>query len=103
MKILITGANGQVGSETVKLFALKGYEVIAMSRNEFDCSNVNAVGSTLSSIKPDLVISTAAYTAVDKAEDEEQLAHIINADFVGKLALYCSQSRIPLIHLSTDY
>jgi dTDP-4-dehydrorhamnose reductase len=103
MKILVTGAKGQVGSEIMNLFASSEYEVIALTRKELDCTNISAVPSTLSILQPDLVINTAAYTAVDKAEDEVMLAHVINADFVQQLALYCAQNKIPLIHLSTDY
>lgn len=103
MKILVTGANGQVGSEIIKLFASTKYEVVAFTRKELDCTRLNSVSSIVSAIQPDLIINAAAYTAVDKAEDETSLAQIINADFVWNLAAYCAQMKIPLIHLSTDY
>ncbi len=103
MRILVTGANGQVGSEIIRLFASTSHEIIALTRKELDCTNVDIVEEALSGIRPDLVINAAAYTAVDKAEDEANLAHLINAEFVQQLALYCAQKQIPLIHLSTDY
>ena len=103
MKILVTGANGQVGSEIINLFATTDHDVISFTRKELDCSNIAAVNSALSAIQPDLIINSAAYTAVDKAEDETSLAQTINVDFVQQLAIYCAQKKIPLIHLSTDY
>lgn len=103
MKILVTGANGQVGSEIIRLFTTTEHEIIAFTRKELDCTNVKAVSSALSIIQPQLIINAAAYTAVDKAEDETNLAYLINADFVQQLAFYCAQKQIPLIHLSTDY
>ncbi|CEG58994.1 dTDP-4-dehydrorhamnose reductase [Legionella fallonii] len=103
MKILVMGAMGQVGSEIIRLFANTQHEVIACTRKELDCTNLSTVSSALLVIHPDLVINAAAYTAVDKAEDEANLAHLINADFVQQLARYCTQKQIPLIHLSTDY
>lgn len=103
MKILVTGANGQVGSEIIKFFSATGHEIIEVTRKELDCISLGMVYSTLTTIQPDLIINAAAYTAVDKAEDEVNLAHIINAEFVQHLAEYCVRKRIPLIHLSTDY
>jgi dTDP-4-dehydrorhamnose reductase len=103
MKILVLGANGQVGSEIIQLFSSTAHEIIAFTRRELDCVNVSVVHSTLFRIQPELIINASAYTAVDKAEDEVSLAHLINGEFVQQLALYCTQQHIPLIHLSTDY
>lgn len=103
MKILVIGANGQVGSEVILQFKFSEHEVIALTRKELDCVQTSEVNSALSSIQPELIINASAYTAVDKAEDEVRLAHIINAEFVQQVSLYCAQKRIPLIHLSTDY
>lgn len=103
MKILVIGANGQVGSEIILQFNFSEHKVIALTRKELDCVHISKVNSVLSSIQPELIINTSAYTAVDKAEDEVKLAHIVNAEFVQQLALYCAQKKIPLIHLSTDY
>lgn len=103
MKILVTGAKGQVGSEITKLFFVANHEVVAVSRKELDCFHLDKVHATLERINPDLIINAAAYTAVDKAEDEAQLVHVVNTEFVRYLAQYCSLREIPLIHLSTDY
>lgn len=103
MKILVTGANGQVGTEIIKFFSSSEHEVYACTRDILDCSKLERVHGVLSEIKPDLIINAAAYTAVDKAEDEPDLAHIVNAEFVCHLVNYCSFKNIPLIHLSTDY
>lgn len=103
MKILVIGANGQVGSEVILQFKSSQHKVIALTRKDLDCAHISEVVSVLSSMQPELIINASAYTAVDKAEDEVRLAHIVNAEFVEQLALYCAQKKIPLIHLSTDY
>ncbi|AWN73968.1 dTDP-4-dehydrorhamnose reductase [Legionella anisa] len=103
MKILIIGANGQVGSEIIQLFMSTEHQIVPLTRKELDCVHVSEVISTLSLIQPELIINASAYTAVDKAEDEVMLAHRINEEFVRQLALYCAQKKIALIHLSTDY
>lgn len=103
MKILVTGANGQVGTEIVKLFTSTTHEIISFTRQELNCEHINGVNSTLLTVRPDLIINTAAYTSVDKAEDELSRVVAVNSAFVGELAAYCRQWNIPLIHLSTDY
>jgi dTDP-4-dehydrorhamnose reductase len=103
MKILVLGANGQVGSEIIQHFSSTNHELIPFTRAELDCVDVSTVNNTLSAIQPELIINASAYTAVDKAEDEASLARRINGEFVQQLALYCTQQQIPLIHLSTDY
>ena len=103
MKLLITGAHGQVGSDLVTLAIAAGYIVSAASRSELDISQQSIVTSFLEDIKPDLVINAAAYTAVDKAEEEQDLAYAINRDGAKYLAIACARQNIPLFHISTDY
>lgn len=103
MKILITGARGQVGSEVVRLGISEGYEIDAVDYEDLDISNNSQVAGYFQKNHPDIVINAAAYTAVDKAEEEELLAYSINRDGAGHLASACAKLKIPLIHISTDY
>lgn len=107
MKILLIGKNGQVGWELQRSLALLG-EIIALDRHGFnqytgDMSNPEAITATVLAIKPDVVVNASAYTAVDKAETEQEQAWLINAVAVGQLAHACKQINALLIHYSTDY
>ena len=102
MKILLTGKNGQVGFELQKkLGAL--CEVIATDREELDLANPDAIRAFVDQTKPDIIINTAAYTAVDKAESEPDLTYQINATAPEVLAEKAAELDIPLVHFSTDY
>ena len=104
MKILITGINGQVGSELTKQAIDLGHEVIGISRKHWDMSKDPKHGKELIlSAKPDLVINPAAYTNVEGAESNEQTALRVNSEAPRVLASACNQLDIPLFHLSTDY
>ncbi|MGB9130315.1 MAG: dTDP-4-dehydrorhamnose reductase [Thiobacillus sp.] len=98
MRILLTGVNGQVGWELQRTLAPLG-EVIAADRSVLDLADTAGIRRCVAAIAPDLIVNPAAYTAVDKAESEPELAHAINADAPGELAA-CG---IPLVHFSTDY
>ena len=102
MKILLTGSNGQVGFELKNKLRVLG-EVIATDREELDLTNLNAIRTFIDQIKPDIIINTAAYTAVDKAESEPELAYQINTLAPEVLADKASELDIPLVHFSTDY
>ena len=102
MKILLTGKNGQVGFELAKKLSSLG-ELIATDRKDLDLSNLDAIKKFIDQAKPDIIINSAAYTAVDKAESEPNLAHQINAEAPKVLADKASELNIPLIHFSTDY
>jgi dTDP-4-dehydrorhamnose reductase len=102
MKILLTGSNGQVGFELQKKLSLLG-EVIATDREELDLTNSDAIKKFIDQRKPDIIINPAAYTAVDKAESEPDLAYQINVTALEVLASMARELDIPLIHFSTDY
>ena len=102
MKILLTGSNGQVGFELNKKLSALG-EVIATDREELDLTNLNAIRNFIDQTKPDIIINPAAYTAVDKAESEPDLAYQINTLAPEVLAEKASELNIPLVHFSTDY
>jgi dTDP-4-dehydrorhamnose reductase len=102
MKILLTGQDGQVGFALHKKLASLG-EVIATNRHELDLANPDAIKAFIDKIQPDIIINSAAYTQVDKAESEKSLAHQINAVAPQVLAEKASELNIPIIHFSTDY
>lgn len=100
-KILLTGINGQVGHALLPKLA--AYQVAALSRDELDLSNQDEIRRVVREIKPDLIINPAAYTAVDKAESEPDLAYAINAEAARVLAEEAERLNAALIHFSTDY
>jgi dTDP-4-dehydrorhamnose reductase len=102
MKILLTGSNGQVGCELKKKLSALG-EVIATDLEELDLTNLSAIRNFIDQTKPDIIINPAAYTAVDKAESEPDLAYRINTLAPEVLASMAAELDIPLIHFSTDY
>jgi len=103
VKILITGAKGQVGSELVKQATLLGHNIIATDRTQLDISDQQAVSELVAQEQPNTIINAAAYTAVDQAESEQDLAYAINAEAVNTLAKAAQSLNIPLLHISTDY
>jgi dTDP-4-dehydrorhamnose reductase len=103
MKILVTGAGGQVGAAVRLIGPLKGHEIIPLDRQTLDISNKKEVLATVSSYRPDAVINAAAYTAVDKAESEPDLAMAVNAEGPENLAIACKSAGIPFLHISTDF
>lgn len=103
MKVLITGALGQVGQEVTLLCKEKSFEVLPYSSQELDITKEQDVSGILTKHKPDFVINCAAYTKVDLAEDEKEKAFLVNASGVKFLANACKHLDIPMIHISTDY
>ena len=101
MKILITGTNGQVGHALIK--TLTEHELIPVTRNECDLINLDQLKRTIDQHQPDLIINSAAYTQVDQAEEEEELAFLINSDAPRVMAEKAREHDIPIIHFSTDY
>ena len=102
MKILLTGTAGQVGGALLPLLQGRA-DIVAPSLGEFDFSRPSELADKLDSIKPDLIINPAAYTAVDRAEDERELAFRINAESPKAIARWAAPRRVPLVHFSTDY
>lgn len=101
MKILITGANGMLAKAVKDEF--KNEELICTDVEELDITNLEAVKQFVCDKKPDLVINCAAYTAVDKAEEQEELAYKINAIGPKNLAIASKENDTILVHISTDY
>ena len=102
MKVLVTGADGQVGTEMVRL-ADDGFRVVGLTRRNLDITRRDAVARCLDQHEPDLLVNCAAYTAVDQAEDEPDLAYRVNADAVGWLGEACNARGVGVVHFSTDY
>lgn len=98
MSILVIGKTGQVARELAKL-----PEVICIGRDEADLTAPEQVSHAIHAYTPSAVINAAAYTAVDKAEEEEALATLINGDAPGVMARDCAVLGIPFVHISTDY
>ena len=101
MKILITGVNGQVGHALMREFT--EYELIGLTRQDCDLTNPDHIRQAIDQHQPDLIINPAAYTKVDQAEDEPELAFQINRDAPRMMAKKAREYHIPLIHFSTDY
>jgi len=102
MRLLVTGACGQVGWELSRSLMPLG-DVVALDRRQCDLSRPELLPSAIRSIKPDVIVNAAAYTAVDKAEREEKLAMTVNGTAVGVLAEEARKASIVLVHYSTDY
>jgi len=101
MKILITGVNGQVGHALMR--ELNEYELVDLSRQDCDLTIPDQIKQVIDQHQPDLIINPAAYTKVDQAEDEPELAFKINRDAPKVMAEKAREYNIPLIHFSTDY
>lgn len=102
MRLVVTGRDGQVAQSLVER-ANGDIEVVRIGRPELDLARPETIAPTLTAARPDVVVSAAAYTAVDRAEDEPDLAFAINAEGAGKVAEAAAHIGVPVIHLSTDY
>jgi dTDP-4-dehydrorhamnose reductase len=101
VKLLIAGSDGQLGQELVRLGS--EHELCAVDCDRLDITDIDAVQRVFTAFHPDAVVNAAAYTAVDKAELEKEMAFAVNRDGPKNLAVMCERSGIPLIHISTDY
>ena len=102
MRVVISGANGQLGTE-LQGTASNDIELFALTREQLDVTDLDQVKDTINRIKPDLVINTAAYTKVDEAERELSRAIAINKTGAENIAKACEICRARIIHISTDY
>ncbi|MFG1374559.1 dTDP-4-dehydrorhamnose reductase [Xanthobacter oligotrophicus] len=102
-RILLFGAGGQLGREVTGLAAARGIDLVGLGHDALDIADPVAVARAIEAARPDALINAAAYTAVDKAETEPEMAARINAFAPGLIAERCARYRTPLIHVSTDY
>jgi len=102
MKILITGARGQLGQDCAKVLGTEN-TVYGFSSQDLDISNHDQVKQHFQVIKPDLIINCAAYTAVDKCETDQENCWRVNAEGAGIIASICAENKARMIHISTDY
>ena len=102
MRVLVIGAGGQVGKELL-LAAPVGFTVLGLTSKDLDISDSQAVCKVLLHLEPELIINAAAYTAVDKAEEDSARAYAVNSDGVANIAFSAKLLDIPVLHISTDY
>jgi len=103
MRVLLTGANGQVGREVKSCIVPKGFDLLALDRKALDITDPTLIESQVSQSGVGLVVNCAAYTSVDKAESEAELAFAVNRDGPAYLASACAETGVPLVHISTDF
>lgn len=103
MRILLIGSGGQVGSALSGRLPAAGFEVRAPGRDELDLTDAPGVTRAIADWRPRVVVNAAAYTAVDRAEQERDVAFALNRDGPGTLAAACAANAAALIHISTDY
>lgn len=103
MRLCVTGSQGQVARALAAHHGFDGVTILPLARPEFDLAQAGNARTRLEALRPDAVISAAAYTAVDQAEKEGEIAQAVNATGPGLLARACSELDLPILHLSTDY
>ena len=105
MRIAVTGRTGQVVTSLIERGTAAGHEIVPLGRPELDLASASeaSVFRTLAMARPDVIVSAAAYTAVDKVESEPELALAVNAEGAGKVAAAAALLGVPVVHLSTDY
>lgn len=102
MKILVTGGNGMLAQDLIPVLKER-HDVIPLAKKDLDITSRDSVYTVLKNSKPDVVVNCAAYTQVDKAEEESAQAFLVNGIGVQNLAIACADAKIPLCHISTDY
>lgn len=101
--ILVTGVNGQLGYDVVKELRKRNIECLGIDKDELDITDSNAVNEYIIKLRPECVVHCAAYTAVDRAEDEEEICRKVNVDGTENIAKTCKQIDAKMIYISTDY
>lgn len=103
MKILVVGSKGQVGNCLMESGSQYKFEMLGLDLPEIDICSESSIETSLEEAKPDILINAAAFTAVDKAEEEVELSYKVNDKGVENLATACEKRNIPFFHISTDY
>jgi dTDP-4-dehydrorhamnose reductase len=104
IRLIVTGRQGQLATSLASAaHAHPAVQVVCLGRPDFDLENPDTIASSIASARPDIVVNAAAYTQVDKAEQEEELAFKVNRDGAGAAAAAARALGVPVIHLSTDY
>ena len=103
MKVLVTGVKGQLGHDVMNELAKRGYEGVGVDVEEMDITDAAAVDHVIREAKVDSVVHCAAWTAVDAAEDNEEMCRKVNAEGTENIAKVCKALDIPMIYISTDY
>lgn len=103
MKVLVTGANGQLGYDVIKRLNALGDEPVGADREEFDITDGKATEDYITALRPDAIVHCAAYTAVDKAEDDRDTCRNVNVDGTRNIALACEKIGAKLVYISSDY
>jgi dTDP-4-dehydrorhamnose reductase len=103
MKILITGAGGMLGKALSSCLEARDHKVMGFPREKLDVTNFHQVMETITGIAPEIVIHAAAYTNVDQAESEPDLAYLINGYGTENIAVACNRHNVPMLYVSSDY
>ncbi len=103
VRLCILGRNGQLARAMLEKASALGWQVEARGRQEIDLLDPGSLRQLLREMQPHVVLNTAAYTAVDKAEEEPDAAFALNCDAVANIARVCAELAVPLVHISTDY
>jgi dTDP-4-dehydrorhamnose reductase len=100
---MVFGAGGQVGTHLIEIASRSGHHIVALTRSDADICDADAVAAAIAEHAPTVIVNAAAYTAVDRAESEEDRAFHVNRDGAAMLARAAARVGVPLVHISTDY
>ena len=103
MKVLMTGCNGQLGQSVIKEMNHKDFQLFSFSKENLDITNINDLTATIEKLKPHFLLNTAAYTSVDGAEKNKEIALRINKHGSKNLGIVSKKYNLPIIHFSTDF